>query len=404
MNDTGFEQELRAALHAESDRRINVDRAWNRFQRRQATRRRRRLAAVAAAAAAVLAVVVTAAVVRLGGPVAARPGQSAARPVPTAPAGAAVAARIPVADVISLASYGSDVWALTGTHELVRIDARTNVVTLRVPVPGVASDTTVVTGGGALWLDGLGSSGHLRLLRIDPATGAITARTSLPAGCAQAAFGLGHVWVLCNGTDTVRVLRIDPATALVDARTGVLPGPAFSLVAGSEGVWYNANDAGPAQVDPSGTHLTGLKVTGPKYLNVHSPDYIGPLAASQLVLGDGAVWVLAGNVSGRPESIAAIDPGTGRITRAFTYAEGANPKYDFWNLSAAVGQGSIWVLAPLGHNEVVRVSMTTGRLLSLVYPGGSCSDFCSQIYDVAGAVWEPTSQQIIRIDPARMPG
>jgi hypothetical protein len=404
MNDTRFEQRLRDALHAESDRRINVDRAWNRFlRRRQTTRRRRRLVAATVAAAAVVAVLVPAALVRLGGAAAPRSGRPAARPVPITPAGDAVVARIPVADVISLASSGGDVWALTGTHELVRIDARTNVVTLRVPVAGLGDDTTVVTGGGALWLDGLGPSGQSRLLRIDPATGAVSARTKLPPGCAQAAYGLGHVWVLCNGTDTVRVLRIDPATALVDAQTGVLPGPASSLVAGGEGVWYSA-DTGPAQVDPSGTHLTGLKVTGPKYLSVHSPDYIGPLAYAPLVLGDDAVWVLVGNVSGQPESIATVNPATGRITRAFTYAEAANTNYDFWGLYATVGQGSIWVLAPLGHNEIVRVSMTTGRPLGFLYPGGSCSQYCSQIYDAAGAVWEPTSQQIIRIDPARMPG
>jgi hypothetical protein len=401
MNDTRFEQELRAALRAESERLINVDRAWNRFlRRRQATRRRRRLAVAAAA----IAVLVPAAVVRLGGAVASRSGQPAARPVPTTPAGDAVVARIPVAGVLSLAAYESDVWALTDTHELVRIDARTNVVTLRVPVVGLADDTTVVTGGGALWLVGLGSSGHCRLLRIDPATGAISARTNLPAGCGQAAYGLGHVWVLCNATDTARVLRIDPETGLVDAQTGALPGPAYSLVAGSEGVWYIPDDAGPAQVDPSGTHLTGLKVTGPKYLNVHSPDYIGPLGGSQLVLGDGAIWSLAGNVSGQPESIADINPATGRITRAFTYSEAAGVNYDFWGLYATVGQGSIWMLAPLGHNEVVRVSTTTGKPLSVVYPGGSCSQYCTQIYDAAGAVWEPTSQQILRIDPARMPG
>jgi phosphoribosylamine-glycine ligase len=56
------------------------------------------------------------------------------------------------------------------------------------------------------------------------------------------------------------------------------------------------------------------------------------------------------------------------------------------------------------HNEVVWVSMTTGRALSVVYPGGSCSQGSSQIYDAADAVWEPTSQQILRIDPAGMPG
>jgi len=404
MNDTRFEQELRAGLRAESERLINVDRAWNRFLRRRQTTRRRRQLAAAAGAAAVIAVLVPAAVVLLGGGAASRSGQLAARPVPTTPARDAVVARIPVAGVISLASYGSDVWAVTDTHELVRIDARTNVVTLRVPVVGLANGTTVVAGGGSLWLEGLGSFGHSRLLRIDPATGAISARTNLPAGCGQAAYGLGHVWVLCNAADTVRVLRIDPATALVDAQTAALPGPAYSLVAGSEGVWYIPDDAGPAQVDPSGTHLTGLKVTGPRYLNVHSPDYIGPLGASQLVLGDGAVWSLAGNVSGRPESIADINPATGRITRAFTYTEAPGVNYDFWGLYAAVGQGSIWVLAPLGHNEIVRVSMTTGKPLSVVYPGGSCSQYCTQIYDAAGAVWEPTSRQILRIDPARMPG
>jgi hypothetical protein len=404
MNDTRFEQELRAALRAESDRRINVDRAWSRFQRRRlASRRGHRLAAAAVAAAAVAAVLVPAAVVGLSGTGASRAGRPAARPVPTAAAGDAVVARIPVADVISLASQGNDVWALTGTHELVRIDARTNAVTLRVPVAGLADETTVVTGGGALWLDGLGSSGHARLLRIDPATGAVSARTGLPAGCGQAAYGLGHVWILCNAAGTVRVLRVDPATARVDAHTPAAPGSAFSLVAGSEGVWYSAA-AGPAQLDPGGTRLSGLKVTGPKYLNVHSPDYIGPLGAAQLVLGQGAVWALAGNVSGRPESIAAINPATGRITRAFIYPETADTRYDFWGMNATVGQGSIWVLAPLGHNEVARVSMTTGRPLSIVYPGGSCSQYCSQIYDTAGAVWEPTSQQIMRIDPARMPG
>jgi hypothetical protein len=139
--------------------------------------------------------------------------------------------------------------------------------------------------------------------------------------------------------DKVKVLRIDPATAQVDARTGVLPGPAFTFVAGSEGGWLGTT-AGLLQVDPSGTQLTGLKVTGsPRYLSIDSADYIGPLGATQLALGDGAVWALAGNVSGRPEHLAEINPATGRITRA-----------------------------------------------------------------IAGAVWEPAAQQIIRINPAMMPG
>jgi hypothetical protein len=403
MNDSRFEQ-LRTALQTESDRRIDVDRAWILFQRRrpQARKQRRRLIAAAATAAVVAAVAVSTAVVRLDGGAGSHSG--ATGPAAVTPARDAVAARIPVADVMSLTANGSDVWVLTGSHELVRIDARTNSVTLREQVAGVANGSPVVAGGGALWLDGTGPAGQARLLKVDPATGAISARTTLPAGCGQAAYGLGHVWVLCNATDTVQVLRIDPATAEVDAQTGVLPGPAFTFVAGSEGVWLSTN-AGFRQVDPSGTHLTGLKVTGnPRYFNLESPDYIGAPNATQLALGDGAVWVLFGNISGRPEHLAEINPVTGRITRGFTYAEVADTSNDFWSLNAAFGQGSIWMLAPLGHNEIVRISTTTGHPVSRVYPGGSCSQWCSQVYATAGAVWEPTAQQIIRINPAMMPG
>jgi len=403
MNDTRFE-ELRTALQAESDRRIDVHQAWDRFQRRRprASKQRRRLIAAAATAAVVAAVSVSALVVRLDGGASSHSG--ATGPAAVTPARDAVAARIPVADVMSMTADGSDVWALTGSHELVRIDARTNAVTLRVHVAGVANSSPVVAGGGALWLDGSGPAGHSRLLKIDPATGAISAQTTLPAGCTQAAYGLDHVWVVCNAANTGKVLRVDPATAQVDAQTGVLPSPVFTFVAGSEGVWLGTN-AGLRQVDPSGTHLTGLTVTGSaKYLSIHSPDYIGPIGASELALGDGAVWALDGNVSGQPESVAEINPVTGRITVAFTYPEVADTSNDFWDLNAAFGSGSIWMLAPLGGNEIVRISTTSGKPVSRVYPGGSCSQYCSQVYAIAGAVWEPTAQQIIRINPARMPG
>jgi hypothetical protein len=402
MNDTRFDQ-LRTALQTESERRIDVHQAWDRFQRRrpQASRQRRRLIAAVTAAAVVAAVSVSAAVVRLDGR--ASP-HSSGGPTAVTAAGDAVAGRIPVADVVSMTASGTDVWALTGSHELVRIDARTNAVTLRVQVAGVANNSPVVAGGGALWLDGTGPAGHARLLKIDPATGAISAQTTLPAGCSQAAYGLGHVWVLCNAANTAKVLRVDPATAQVDAQTGALPGPIYTFVAGSEGVWLGAN-TGILQVDPSGTRLTGLTVTGSaKYLSVNSPDYIGPLGEDELALGDGAVWALYGNVSGRPESLAEINPVTGRITVAFTYPEVADTSNDFWDLNAAFGSGSIWMLAPLGSNEIVRISTTSGNPVSRVYPGGSCSQYCMQVYAIAGAVWEPTAQQIIRINPARMPG
>jgi photosystem II stability/assembly factor-like uncharacterized protein len=69
VNDISFGQRLRAALRAESGRRINADRACRDFQRRrQASRRGRRLVVAAVAAAAVAAVLVPAVLVRRAGP------------------------------------------------------------------------------------------------------------------------------------------------------------------------------------------------------------------------------------------------------------------------------------------------------------------------------------------------
>ena len=42
--------------------------------------------------------------------------------------------------------------------------------------------------------------------------------------------------------------------------------------------------------------------------------------------------------------------------------------------------------------------------VSRVYPGSSWRQYCSQVHALAMAVWEPTAQQVIRIDPAWMPG
>ena len=89
---------------------------------------------------------------------------------------------------------------------------------------------------------------------------------------------------------------------------------------------------------------------------------------------------------------------------AFTYPEAADTSNDLWSLNGAFGQGSIWLLAPLGSNEIVRLSPTTGKPVSRVYPGGSCSQYCTQVYAIAGAIWEPTAQQLIRVNPAKMPG
>ena len=281
MNDSRLGREIRAALLAESGQRINADQAWGRFQRhrQQASRQRRRLLAVAAAA------VVVAAAVRLdaagqpgrppgrAGPAAGQsPSGPAAGPLAPglAPAADAVAARLPIGGVISMASDGPDVWAVTGSGELVRIDARTNAVTLRSRLTGFPNGGSLVAGGGALWLAGSGASGRGQVVRIDPATGAMSAQVTVPGDCHQLAYGPGYLWVSCDSASTYQVLQVDPATARVDARTRTLPGTVNSLVAGPGGAWYDTG-AGFMRVSPGGARVTSVKITGPPGLNLMGP-------------------------------------------------------------------------------------------------------------------------------------
>jgi hypothetical protein len=82
-----------------------------------------------------------------------------------------------------------------------------------------------------------------------------------------------------------------------------------------------------------GTHLTGLKVTGsPRYLNIHSPDYIGPLGATQLALGDGAVWALAGYA--RPFGLATVTGAQLRQTCAMNLLQAGKLRRSTWNATS----------------------------------------------------------------------
>jgi DNA-directed RNA polymerase specialized sigma24 family protein len=377
--------------------RIDVDEAWREFQRRrqQAGRRRNRWLAIAAAVVAVAVVVALAGRPHGGRAGAASPAGSSPGPgQPALPAARnypdAITARVPVRNVISMAGQGGNVWAMTSSGELVRISARTSKVTLSVHVPGIASGGQLAAGGGTLWLDACRSSGQVRLLDIDPATGRVRARIAVPGSCGSIAYGIGHLWVVSGVKGGIQILRIDPATRRADARTGTIHDLVYSFVAGREGVWYSTGSR-IRQVDPSGTRLSGV--------TVNDSSFQFTLLNAELALGRGAVWALSGD-----ENIARIDPATGGVTAVVSYRS-FDPTYAFTGGPFIdVGQDSLWLLADLAHTQVLRIAVSSGQPLGRVRVGGSCGQPCSQIYDIAGAIWVPAGSQIVRIDPARLPG
>ena len=385
----------RPAGTPQTGRRIGVDDAWRQFEqrRRETSPRGNRWLSIAAAAVAVIAV----AAVLAGRPHSAhhdpRPAAGAARPPAlsaTRNYPAAITARIGVRNVISMTGIGDAVWAMTLSGNLVRISARTNAVTLSVHMPGIAIGGQLAAGGGRLWLDACRSSGRVQLLGIDPATGHVRSRISLPGSCGSIAYGLGHLWIVSGVKGGIRILRISPDARRVDARTPVIHNLVYSFVAGPEGVWYSTGSR-IRQVDPSGTRLAGV--------TVNDSGYQFTLLDAELALGHGAVWALSGN-----ENIARIDPATGGVTAVVSYRS-FDPTYAFTGGPfIEVGQGSLWLLADLGHTQVLRISLSSGQPLGRIRVGGSCGQPCSQIYDVAGAVWVPSGSDLVRIDPARLPG
>ena len=108
----------------------------------------------------------------------------------------------------------------------------------------------VAIGVGAVWVLGAGARDY-QVLRVDPATGEVTARTRFPASSRVTSLdvGLGAVWVLSSSSATL--YRINPRSAAVTRRTDLgqragRPEVQFGAV------WVSVSDAGGGTllVDP----------------------------------------------------------------------------------------------------------------------------------------------------------
>ena len=306
-----------------------------------------------------------------------------------------IVARIEVGPVGAVTALGEDVWAVTWHGDLVRIDTRTNTVTFRERIPGPATRyAALASGGGKLWLaasSGRSSpAGQAAVLAINPATGHVIARVRLGGTCYSEnpatnapiiSYGAGHLWVACWAVGNARrIVRIDPASGRADAGTGVIPGSGQEwIVAGPQGIWYSTDTTKITKVDPSGTRLTGVTVS--------DAGYPFSLSGAQLALGRGALWALASD-----ETIAQIDPATGRIIRVY---RSYDPNFTFGATTFAVGFGSVWVEGA----GLLRLNPRTGHVQARVGPAGGGNTLTL----TGGAIWIGTQSGVVRVDPALVP-
>jgi hypothetical protein len=325
--------------------------------------------AVALIAAAVIAVM-TGRGSRPAASPAGRPGTAAAQALLPS----SVRARIPLpfgqpGDVTML---GSTAWISDwSASQIAGVDLAAGQVTRTVRVGDQQDEPVSMTSGaGSLWV--LDFSGPL--LRIDPASGAITERFPVRGLGADVAYGDGFIWMITDEPaadgDQEYLYKIDPSRNVI-VKAAPIPGAGTACAAspGPRGIWIAC-----AAVDRI-TLINQGSLKPVQSLRVDSGGY-----TPQIVPGQKAVWVLT------PSGLVRADPATARITAIIHvgYVPGAMSAPALIMDSA----GRLWI---------------TGSLLTVVVPGtltaypvAHTPDLISAAAD-GPAIWTDTGSTLIML-------
>ena len=285
-----------------------------------------------------------------------------------------VRARIPVpfGQPGGITVLGSTAWISDwSASRIAGVDLAARQVTRTVRVGDQQhGPVSMTSGAGSLWvLDFAGP-----LLRIDPASGAITKRFPVRGLGADVAYGNGYIWMITDdpavGGGQEYLYKIDPSRDVI-VKAAPIPGTGTACAAspGPYGIWIAC-----AAVDRI-TLISQGSLKPVQSLRVHSGGYI-----PQIVPGRNAVWVLT------PSGLARADPATARITAVIHvgYAPSAMSAPALIMDSA----GRLWI---------------TGSLLTVVVPGtltaypvAHTPDLTSAAAD-GSAIWTATGSTLIKL-------
>jgi streptogramin lyase len=330
---------------------------------------------------ALVAAALVAAGVVVGVRVAAGGRGSPARPAAVVPGPSPVLARIPVdGKPRQLVLDADGLWVVTD-RGLQRIDPSANRVVSSTPV----GSATAYLGGlavtaDAFWVPGVRSD---LLWRVDRAANRVSGRVRLgrvlhgPVGVA--AYG-DTIWVTCCALEygarpAGTLLRVDARRGRVTAEIPVPEGP-MAVVADRDAVWVGTARGSLLRVDPVTTKLLG---------RVPPPDRRGRVQA--LSRGPGVLWV-ADTGAG---AIRRFDLASGRFTLAVTAPAPRN---------LAAGPDGAYVVTDL-NQLLSQVHARTGRRGPTI-PATQLGAVRGIAVE-PGAVWVATGDEVVRLDPARIP-
>jgi streptogramin lyase len=240
-----------------------------------------------------------------------------------------------VGDTIRVADQGAGlrgaavgagaVWVPIGEPgALARIDVATTRVTTTIPLGRPLRDPVgVAATGDAVWVTccafEIAGRRTGKLIRVDPASGKVTARITLPEDPLAVAAVPGAVWV---ATEEGGAIRVDPASNRVaEVFRGGPRGAAQTLAVGADGVVWLANpgDGTVIRLDPSMPDRTQAQDLD---------------AATQLAAGREEVWAVATN----DQIVVRIDQADGAVTGRFPVSYVRSVQ------SIVYGAGSVWAV------------------------------------------------------------
>jgi len=211
--------------------------------------------------------------------------------------------------------FGS-LWAADCDHaSLVRIDPATGKVTATYPLKAgfIAEEGSVGAGEGAVWVATTSSS----LVRFDPKTGTQTG-VGLPVAGAGVRAGLGSVWVTAPSTG--EVLRINPTDGSVIATIKAGREPRF-LTVGGDSVWVQNNGDGTVtRIGADGAVKATIRVS------------LSPVDGGDIAFGGGFVWPRISSAL-----VAKLDGTTGELLATYGPASGSG--------SVAADADAAWISA-----------------------------------------------------------
>ena len=269
---------------------------------------------------------------------------------------------------------GSDGPATTGTA--VRLDAATGKVTARVDVGN--DPEAIAAGPDGVWV---ANSADGTVSKIDPGGSQVsTIRVSgLPVSLAV---GGGVVLVAtAPPANTLTLIRAQAGSVYDLIPLHSAAAAATSLVeSGRAGIWLADKEQWTVRrVDPAGG--TDFRVLAAGRLPLHN----GVGEVNDLAVGRNAVWV-AGNFEMR--RLWRVDPRTARVVATIVLPIAPH--------RVAVGEGAVWVTGQI-ENVVLRVDPRTGRVVARIPVGRGGSGIATG----GGSVWVTNEFDgtVSRIDP-----